>query len=164
MKILPPETWKNYLPVKENMLRIKQVQKITLHHTNSNPFYPYSIKERLISLAKFHTKDRGWSDIGYHYLISGKGEIFEGRSKLFQGAHVESFNDGNIGVAVIGDFNVVKVSNQLKVSLTNLLNKLIAEYKLKRTDVLGHREYLAKLPGSCPGDFLFKFLESFRNG
>ncbi|MCK4668041.1 N-acetylmuramoyl-L-alanine amidase [Candidatus Dependentiae bacterium] len=145
------------------MLRMKQVQKITLHHTNSNPFYPYSIKERLISLAEFHTQDRGWGDIGYHYLVSGKGEIFEGRSKFFQGAHVESFNDANIGVAVIGDFNIEKVSNQLKVSLTILLTELIAEYKLERTDVLGHREYLDKLPGSCPGDFLFKFLKGFRD-
>ena len=164
MKILSSETWKNYLPVKENMLRMEQVQKITLHHTNSNPFYPYPIKERLISLAKFHVEDRGWSDIGYHYLVSGNGEIYEGRSKLFQGAHVESFNDGNIGVVVIGDFNLEIVTNQLKASLTDLLKKLIFEYKLKPTDVLGHREYLDKLPGSCPGDFLFKFLKGFRDG
>lgn len=46
---------------------------------------------------------RGWSDIGYNFLINKRGEIFEGRGFLVVGAHVLNHNTPTMGVCFIGE-------------------------------------------------------------
>jgi len=45
---------------------------------------------------------RGWKKIGYHLVIKCDGEVERGRSLNEVGAHVESHNEGNIGICLIG--------------------------------------------------------------
>jgi N-acetylmuramoyl-L-alanine amidase len=46
---------------------------------------------------------RGWSDIGYHYVILPSGEIEVGRTLNQIGAHCEGQNADSIGTCLIGD-------------------------------------------------------------
>ena len=53
-------------------------QVMTLHHTatsnlDDNP------AGTVRAIYEYHTVDNGWQDIGYHYLISEDGTVFEGR-------------------------------------------------------------------------------------
>src|SRR5690606_18422144 len=43
--------------------------------------------------------NRGWKDIGYHFLILGNGDTYEGRDIEVIGSHVEGYNVGSIGIA-----------------------------------------------------------------
>lgn len=45
---------------------------------------------------------RGWTDIGYHFVIRLDGTIEVGRAENKVGAHVEGFNTGSIGVVYVG--------------------------------------------------------------
>ncbi len=53
-------------------------QVITLHHTatSNNDDDPAGTVRAIYA---YHTIDNGWRDIGYHYLISEDGTVFEGR-------------------------------------------------------------------------------------
>ena len=47
-------------------------------------------------------KKRGWSGIGYHYVVGLNGNIEYGRSVYSTGAHVKGHNTGSIGICYIG--------------------------------------------------------------
>lgn len=96
-------------------------------------------------------KERGWSGIGYHYVIlNGRpkgsksyerdldGAVQEGRPISKSGAHVRGRNSNSIGVCLIGvrDFTL----NQLDAVL-NLINELQEKFKLDKSAVKGHCEY-----------------------
>ena len=53
-------------------------QVITLHHTatsNDDPDPAGTVR----AIYEYHTVDNGWRDIGYNYLVSEDGRVFEGR-------------------------------------------------------------------------------------
>jgi N-acetylmuramoyl-L-alanine amidase len=51
--------------------------------------------------------DRGWSDIGYHFLIYLDGSLHEGRPIERVGAHCKGHNEGSIGIAYVGGIDKV---------------------------------------------------------
>jgi hypothetical protein len=55
------------------------------------------------SIQEFHLDGRGWSDVGYNFLVRDDGTIYEGRGWLAVGAHCPNHNRTGIGVAYIGD-------------------------------------------------------------
>ena len=54
------------------------------------------------SIQNFHMDTRGWSDIGYNFLVDVQGRIYEGRGWLTVGAHAPGHNASGIGVCMIG--------------------------------------------------------------
>ena len=79
--------WRSGLP-RPNYNRINnEVDHIIIHHSATfNSLSNYTNVVRNIYL--FHTLDRGWSDIGYNFLIAQDGTVFQGRS--FGDASLES--------------------------------------------------------------------------
>ncbi len=55
-------------------------------------------------IRKWHT-DKGWQDIGYHYVIRRDGTIEEGRPEAKTGAHVQNHNHDSIGICMVGGVN-----------------------------------------------------------
>lgn len=94
--------------------------------------------------------DRGWSDIGYHYVILLDGTIQEGRPLENVGAHAKGRNTGSIGICYIGGVDqYMKAKDtrtpQQKESLENLITDLTCEYGIK--SIIGHRDVSKK---DCP--------------
>lgn len=55
------------------------------------------------SIQAFHMgPQRGWSDIGYSFLVDDQGRIYEGRGWLIVGAHAKDHNTSGIGVCYLG--------------------------------------------------------------
>ena len=94
---------------------------------------------------------RGFSDIGYHYVIYRDGSIHIGRDESIIGAHCTGHNTNSIGVCYIGGC----VSNgktpkdtrttQQKQSLVKLLKELKTKYP--QASIHGHRDFSSK---ACP--------------
>ena len=81
---------------------------------------------------------RGWSDIGYHYVIRRNGLVEKGRSLDIMGAHVRGHNSDSIGLCWIGLNDMTP--KQLK-SLKSTVKMLMIKYKLNIDDVFGHYEF-----------------------
>lgn len=96
-------------------------QAITIHHTAvaAGPDRAASVR----AIYNYHANTLGWGDIGYHLIIDPEGRIYQGRggtlagTPVFQvppvaglappvvtGGHVGGFNNGNIGISLLGDF------------------------------------------------------------
>ncbi|MFC3074908.1 N-acetylmuramoyl-L-alanine amidase [Shinella pollutisoli] len=97
-------------------------------------------------------KARGWSDIGYHYVIYRDGSIHLGRPIGQIGAHVEGHNLNSVGIVYVGglaaDGKTAKDTRTAaqRSSLLWLTDALRAKHRgIKR--VRGHNEVAAK---ACP--------------
>ena len=94
---------------------------------------------------------RGFRDIGYHYVIYRDGTIHTGRPVAQAGAHCTGHNAHSIGVCYIGgvakDNKTPKDTRTeaQKKSLANLLKRLHELYP--KATLHGHREFANK---ACP--------------
>jgi hypothetical protein len=113
------------------------LQQLFVHHTvSSNNPGDYDAMVRAI--YEFHTKGRGWCDLGYNFLIAPNGTIYEGRwarnyspwelhnsedrvMNAVAGAQVAGHNSGSVGISLIGTFTSVKPTIAARSSLVELL-------------------------------------------
>lgn len=104
---------------------------------------------------------RGFSDIGYHYVIYRDGSIHIGRDESISGAHCTNHNSISIGICYIGgcasDGKTPKDTRtpQQKASLVQLLKTLKAKYP--KAKIYPHYKFAAK---ACPS---FNAEEEYKN-
>ncbi len=137
--------------------------RLTLHHTEmAQPTTRADAVTELKVIQDFHTQGRGWIDIGYHFLIDGAGRVWEGRPHSVIGAHVRNKNDGNVGIALLGNFHPPSAQRptaaQIKAFVA-LARRLTALYSMEPRQILGHRDQQGT---SCPGDALYGRLPALR--
>ena len=97
----------------KSALRYGTVSAGFVHHTvNANDYTEAEVPGILRSIYAYHVKSRGWSDIGYNFLVDRFGRIWEGRyggvDKNVVGAHTLGYNDYAFAMSAIGNFDVVQ--------------------------------------------------------
>lgn len=143
--------------------------RVTVHHTQgARPMNEAETAQAVKGVQHYHMVGRGqegkdnFHDIGYHFLIAGDGRVVEGRRAEYLGAHAGGANDGNIGVAMMGDFNKLKPLDAQVESLTRLVTFLSVKYK-KDPAAKGflepHQHYTNT---DCPGSNMMAILDSLR--
>ncbi len=137
--------------------------RFTQHHTSGKR--TFKLEDSIIEMQliqEFHQEGRGWSDIGYHFVIDGAGRIFEGRPTDALGAHVKDENQGNIGISLMGSyqapFNDQVTPKQLE-SIMTLYLWLASNYKIDPETLKGHRDYKNT---DCPGDLVYPLLPEIK--
>ncbi len=68
-------------------------------------------------IQNFHIDDRGWADIGYHFLVGENGKVYEGRGWDRQGAHSPGFNNDGYGRHIYLSFTYLIISFKVSVLL-----------------------------------------------
>lgn len=150
-KAIPRSSWTRSGPMKAKINPMNGVKKITVHHEGSKPYWspdPRTTAGRIEQIRRAHVNDRGWADIGYHYVIDRAGNVWQARDIRFQGAHVKDNNEHNLGVLVLGNFDQQSPSKQQVDRLGYALRDLMRIYKVPVTRVKTHREIN---PTACPG-------------
>jgi len=120
---------------------MRLIDKIVVHCTASPDYLDIGAS----TIRKWH-KDRGWSDIGYHYVIRRNGEIEKGRPDEKIGAHARGANSSSIGIVWVG---TNAPSPEQEKSLFSLIHFLMGKYSIKIDNVLGHHEAV-KTSKTCP--------------
>lgn len=129
----------------QNSVTMREIKHIILHCSATKEGKEYHAAD----IRRWH-KAQGWSDIGYHYVISLDGTIEKGRAVELQGAHCLGRNHDSIGVCYIGGLDAdgkpkdTRTSAQ-KFALSTLLMQLHARFPHAR--ISGHREHAMK---ACP--------------
>ncbi len=131
-------------------------RKIVVHHTAS----PNSVKNPAATVRfgyELHVVGRGFTDIGYNFLIGPDGEIFEGRRarkygkgelhtgedgarNAIIGGHTKGRNAGSCGIALIGNFMKTAPSG---AAIASLIHLAAWEAQRHRIDPLGSDEFIA---------------------
>jgi hypothetical protein len=169
--------------------------RVHLHHTHIPVVHaPEEVPEALQAICRFHRGDRGWSDIGYHYLIDPYGRVWQGRGALpseagatvIEGSHAQGFNSGGIGIVLIGDFDLAPPTDEALAATIELAGWLSHRYGLDAAASVGavsgggsstrfpegtHVD-LPVVSGhrdtgngtSCPGEHLYALLPHIREG
>ncbi len=92
------------------------IKQVHVHHTvNSNNYGRHDVPALIRGMYRYHTHYLGWSDIAYNFLVDRFGRIWIGRaggaSRPVRGAHTLGFNSTSAGIAVIGNFELVRPSD-----------------------------------------------------
>ena len=75
----------------------RHINEIIIHCTDTEEGRDYTVDD----VRRWH-KERGWSDIGYHYLVYRNGTVAVGRDVDLIGAHCSGHNSYSIGVCYVG--------------------------------------------------------------
>ncbi len=84
-----------------------------VHHTvNANSYTRAEVPGIIRGIYAYHTRSKGWSDIGYNFLVDRFGRIWEGRyggvDRPVVGAHTLGYNDYAFAMSAIGNFDVAQ--------------------------------------------------------
>lgn len=140
----------------------REISAIVVHGAWTKPGVDVGAAE----IREWH-RDRGFTDIGYHYVIRRDGTQEDGRPVEQAGAHVQGHNANTIGICLVGgrdseghhtdhlseyekqevlwEFNYTKEQMTTLLALVDHLRGVHGN-----VEVLGHRDY----PGvtkRCPG-------------
>jgi N-acetylmuramoyl-L-alanine amidase len=119
----------------------KATNRIVVHHSVSDPMTSAE------TIHQWHL-DKGWSGIGYHYVIRSDGSIQTGRGIDYQGAHTYNYNDDGIGICLSGNFMYSPPTELQLQSLVDLVRYIKGVYK-KELLLQRHKDLN---PTACPGD------------
>jgi hypothetical protein len=133
---------KRKLPDYEDLGLDWSYDTVVIHHTGNE------ITPTPEAIEKLHYEKNGWNEVGYHYIIDRKGGVYEGRSLMLKGSHVDSANSSKIGISLAGDFEHQwwdgsddEVLDLQWNSLVKLINSLHAKFP-SLEKVGGHRDYI----------------------
>jgi len=121
--------------------KLEQIEQVVLHHSATSSGSPEAF-------ARYHTQERGWPGIGYHFVVQPSGKIYQTNKLDTIAYHAAGQNTRSVGVCLTGNFDQQTVGDvQLAscVALLRYLNRLLDRDLL----IAGHNAYSAK---SCPGD------------
>ena len=173
--VLARTTWTGEAPIISRLTPMGQPWRITVHHEGMDTndlTSAQAVAARLRTITEVQQRPTshgglGAGDLAYHYCIDRAGRIWEGRSLAWQGAHAGNLtaNAGNIGIVVLGNFELQRPTPEQLSSLRRLLSELCDRHGISGDRIYGHNEIKAQYglaPTRCPGRFLSAWLRSFR--
>jgi len=177
---IPPSVWRSGLPVPLLPPETNSVQHVVVHHSaGSNTDTNYTDVVRNIYLL--HTQTNGWNDVGYNFLISQDGAIFQGRDDQgmmekdnVKGAHFCGKNTGTMGICLLGNYMDAEPTSFTIHSLSELLAWKLHKENLPPygsgvhpqgsgnllSNIAGHRDGCSTL---CPGDSTYLVMNNVRD-
>ena len=156
--IVGAKTWAALKSAEDGVFKksTRVINEIIVHCSATPEGKDYSLD----TIRQWH-RQRGFSDIGYHYVIHPDGTVEEGRDVNIAGAHCSGHNSKSIGICYIGGMtadNKKAKDTRTEEQRTNLKALLMAMRKLyPSAKIHGHRDFAAK---ACPS---FDATEEYKN-
>lgn len=149
--IVGPATLAKLIPCRWKKSK-RTIKEIIIHCTAT----PEGRDVTIGDITRWH-KERGFSTIGYHYVIYRDGTVHEGRDVDLIGAHCTNHNSYSIGVCYVGGLKYIPNvkadklpakdtrNEKQKAAMLSLLLDLKKLYP--NAKIYGHRDFANK---SCP--------------
>lgn len=136
-----------------------KIEWITIHHAGEKWTGARTPDEYIRAMQGWGQREKHWPDVPYHFLIAPDGRIFEGRPIAYEPDSNTNYPlSGNIGVELMGNFEIQRPSAQQLQSVVALVAWLSQEYKIPPDHLRGHKD-AAVNQTSCPGKDFYRYLE-----
>jgi len=164
-----------------SQLRYYEVHAGFVHHTvDTNDYTADQVPAIIRGIYAFHTRSRGWSDIGYNFLVDRFGRVWEGRyggvDRPVVGAHTFDYNEHAFAMAAIGNYDIEDGGRGLpSQAMLDAYGRLFAwKLSLHGVNAASMRQwvrtkYLPAINGhrdvgdtACPGRYLYAKLAEIR--
>lgn len=155
-------------PQRENQRNLDPMQRprrVTIHH--SAMFFrstaPRAAAAQIARIQREHMNNRGYGDIGYHFLIDPSGRVWEGRQLQWQGAHASGSNNiANIGICLLGNFVRQRdgqgpTRDQVR-AMERLVVNLMHHYRMRGNALFCHSDFKST---QCPGPRMAPIVKQF---
>lgn len=147
-----------------------------VHHTvNANNYTSAEVPGIIRSIYNYHVKTRGWSDIGYNFLVDKYGRIWEGRAggvdRPVVGAHTQGYNQYSFAMSAIGNYETAQPTSAMITAYAQVfawklsLHGVSASSTSQRVGsksfraINGHRDAGST---ACPGRYLYAQIPAIR--
>lgn len=133
---------------------MRRIDYIVIHSSATKEGRDFRLKD----VDAWH-RLRGFSRIGYHFVVDLNGEVEKGRGLEEVGAHVRGKNANSIGICYIGGLSAIgKPKDTRTEAQKKALRELVEELKEKypSAKVVGHRDLSKDLNGDgkiTPNEF-----------
>jgi hypothetical protein len=138
---------------------------IIIHHTATVDGQSFDWE----SIDKYHVQENGWSDIGYHFGLEKLNNEYVfciGRGLNDKGAHCadNNMNSIAIGVCLVGNYDIIKPSDEQYFLLASICRNLIKEFEIPIENIEPHSKYNKQK--TCPGKLfeMDKLINKIRGG
>ncbi|KAF7268585.1 hypothetical protein GWI33_018333 [Rhynchophorus ferrugineus] len=92
---------------------------VIISHSDTDSCFDFDQCVPLLQRIQFRSLKRGHSDIEYNFLVSDRGDIYEGRGWR----HENAIRAGSISVCFLGDFNKIKPSGNATDAVKSLIDE-----------------------------------------
>jgi len=174
--IFTREQWGANERLRDGQPRYGSISAGFVHHTvNANDYARDDVPGMLRSIYAYHTQSRGWSDIGYNFLVDKFGRIWEGRyggvARPVVGAHTLGYNEDSFAMSAIGNYETARPSDAMLRAYGRLFAWKLGLAGIDPTDmsqnvsgdtfaaINGHRDAGST---ACPGRFLYAQIPTIR--
>ena len=147
-----------------------------VHHTvNANDYTAAEVPGIIRGIYSYHVRTRGWSDVGYNFLVDKYGRIWEGRAggvdRAVVGAHTQGYNQYSFAMSAIGNFETARPSATMINAFAQLMAWKLSLHGVSASDtsqvlagkrfqaINGHRDAGTT---ACPGKYLYAQINSIR--
>jgi N-acetylmuramoyl-L-alanine amidase/Secretion system C-terminal sorting domain len=152
------------------------VTHLIVHHSDG-PNTSTNWNATVLSIWNYHVGTNGWSDIGYNWLITPDGTLYEGRGSNslddnVTGAHFCGTNGSTMGVCMVGTYTSADITAAARATLNKVLawkcckanippigTALHSSSGLTLNRISGHRDGCAT---DCPGNTFYATLPQLR--
>lgn len=133
---------KKYSLVFTGLKKRLNTRRIIVHHSAG-------LDAAVTEMHRWHLA-RGFSGVGYHYVIRADGTVEEGRPLYALGAHAGAEgNPDSIGICLTGNFMQGIPNPEQMESLVSLVNYL-RDFYGRKLSVIRHKDVV---PTACPGRY-----------
>ena len=117
---------------------MKAIRYLVVHCAATPPSRDIGVAE----IRVMH-KQRGFNDVGYHYVLRRDGRVEKGRADTVAGAHVQGVNSVSLGICLVGGVDAKgqpenNYTSAQFAALQSLLTKLQGQHPV--AEILGHRD------------------------
>jgi len=133
---------------------IQSLDYIVVHHSAS------PTTTTVADIRRWHVDDHGWDAIGYHWIMTGDGVIHRCRPIPMQGAHCLGWNDGSLGLCIVGDNTTLRQKWRYTQRASLIQFAAGCNLLFPGVPIVGHRDL--KSGTDCPGVDVRKWMQGPR--
>ena len=161
--------------LRSGRVKYTSVSAVVVHHTvTPNDYTREQAASYVRAVYAYHTRSRGWSDIGYNLVVDRFGTVYEGRYGDFTrgvvGSHTAGYNGNTIGVSLLGNYDAAALPDAARDALGRAGAWASERWRFDpRTSVRLQSKVVSRISGhrdlgttACPGRYAYAALPDVR--